>query len=378
MTHARWIMAVSLLTLTAATLGARHQPRGGVAGHELVAIGGMHSARAAHQATLLPDGAVLITGGCVDEGCSRITNSAELYDPGSRSFHAIAPLALPRAGHRSVRLHDGRVLVVGGWTGTAATATAEIYDPATGQWTGAGRLEQPRQSPIAELLPDGRVLLAGGTDAGMTPLASAEIFDPRSNGFVRAGSMLTPRASHAAAALSDGRILISGGNARRRGTALASTEIYDPTTDRFHPAGDMIDSRHKHGSVRLPDGRVLIIAGSDERDRTGLHRRSEIFDPATRRFSAGPELNAARYKIVDAVVVLPSGAVLVAGGGAHAELWQPEVAGGFRALSGAMDAGRSFATATALEDGSVLVLGGYDHRIRPTAAAWLLVPSPAT
>jgi hypothetical protein len=158
---------------------------------------------------------------------------------------------------------------------------------------------------------------------------------------------------------------------------LASTEIYDPTTDRFQPAGDMIDSRHKHGSVRLSDGRVLIIAGSDERGGHELYRRTEVFDPPTGRFSPGPELNAARYKIVDAAVVLPSGAVLVAGGPARAELWQPGVAGGFRALDGALDAGRSFATATLLEDGSVLVLGGYDHRIRPTAAAWLLVTTPA-
>lgn len=371
MTNARWIAAGSLVVLTAASFAHRHQLPGGVAGPELVAIGSLLAPRAAHQATSLPNGVVLITGGCIDEGCSRVTDGAELYDPDSRSFQVIAPLALPRAGHRAVRLHDGRVLVVGGWTGTAATATAEVYDPVTGRWTASGPLQQPRQSPIAQLLPDGRVLVAGGADDGMNPLASAEIFDPGSNGFVGAGGMLTPRASHVAAALSDGRILITGGNARRRSAVLASTEIYDPSTGRFQPAGDMSDRRHKHAAVRLANGRVLIIAGSDERGPRGLHRRTELFDPTTGRFSAGPELNAARYKIVDAAVVLPSGAVLVTGGAASAELWDPADATGFRPLRGKMGAGRSFATATALPDGSVLVLGGYDQQIRPTAAAWL-------
>jgi hypothetical protein len=356
MTNARWIVAGSLLMLTAASLAPGYPQRGGGAGPELMSVGGLLTPRAAHQATPLPDGAVLITGGCIDEGCSRITNSAEIYDPGSRSFQPIAPLAVPRAGHRAVRLDDGRVLVVGGWTGAATAAIAEVYDPATGHWTESGPLQQPRQSPIAQLLPDGRVLVAGGADDGMNPLASAEIFDPRSNGFLAAGAMLTPRASHVATALSDGRILITGGNTRRRGAALASAEIYDPTTGRFQPAGDMSDRRHKHGAVRLPDGRVLVIAGSDEAGRRGLYRRTEIFDPTTGRFSPGPELKAARYKIVDAVVVLPSGAVLVSGGAARPERWDPADVAGFRPLRGELDAGRSFATATALTDGSVLMV----------------------
>jgi hypothetical protein len=371
MTNAHWTVAASLLVLTAASLAPGYQQRGGVAGPELVSVGVLLTPRAAHQATPLPNGAVLITGGCMDEGCARVTNSAEIYHPGSRSFEPVAPLAVPRAGHRAVRLDDGRVLVVGGWTGTTTAAVAEVYDPVTGNWTVSGPLRQPRQSPIAELLPDGRVLVAGGADAGMNPLASAEIYDPGSNGFTVADDMLTPRASHVATALSDGRILITGGNTRRRGAALASTEIYDPTTGHFRPAGDMSDRRHKHAAVRLRDGRVLVIAGSDEGGRRGSYRRTEIFDPTTDGFSPGPELNVARYKIVDAAVILPSGAVLVAGGAARAELWDPADAAGFRPLRGEVDTGRSFATATALGDGSVLVVGGYDHRIRPTAAAWL-------
>jgi hypothetical protein len=375
MTNGRWIAALSLVLLTAHSFwpwdGPWDGPTDGLPIEELVSVGSLLTVRAAHQATLLPDGAVLITGGCTDEGCARITASVELYDPDTRSFQPAPPLALPRSGHVAIRLHDGRVLVAGGWTGSVVTATAEVYDPVTRQWAAAGSLRYPRQSPIARLLPDGRVLIVGGAGESMAPLASAEIFDPRSDAFVVTGGLSMPRASPAAAALDDGRILVTGGNTRRRGPPLASTEIYDPATGRFHPAAAMGDGRYKHAAVRMLDGRVLVIAGSDGRDSRGLYRSTEIFDPVTARFSRGPELESARYKIRDAVVVLPSGAVVVAGGAARAERLPPAARAGFSRVPGEMDAARSFATATVLNDGSVLVAGGYDGRIRPTAAAWL-------
>ena len=78
----------------------------------------------------------------------------------------------------------------------------------------------------------------------------------------------------------------------------------------------------------------------------------------------------ARYKIRDSVVVLTGGDVLVAGGAPVPELWRRS-SGRFTAVAGTLGRTRLFAAASPLASGEVLVTGGYDLSISPTAQAWL-------
>ncbi|MFQ5668816.1 MAG: Kelch repeat-containing protein [Candidatus Binatia bacterium] len=182
--------------------------------------------------------------------------------------------------------------------------------------------------------------------------------------------MRTARGSHVALALADGRVLVTGGH-RARGEILTSAEIFDPGTGEFHPTGDMGVPRHKHAAVLLADGRVLIVGGSDARDYRGRYTTTEFYDPETGEFSPGPNMGWGRHKIRDAVAVLPSGAVLVAGGAAQPELFHPADRI-FVPVKGELDGPQMFATATRLPTGQVLVLGGYDDRIKSSASAWLI------
>lgn len=92
--------------------------------------GSLSTPRIAHQATLLRDGRVLVTGGSkVSLPTDSVFDSAEIYDPTTAAWTTVAPMTLARAGHAAVRLLDGRVLVVGGYTGDADTATAELFLP---------------------------------------------------------------------------------------------------------------------------------------------------------------------------------------------------------------------------------------------------------
>jgi hypothetical protein len=341
-----------------------------VAAWSLVNVPPMQTARAVHQAVVLKDGRVFICGGCAAAGCESVQSSTELYDPATRTFRTGSPMITRRVSHAAVLLADGRVFVAGGWTGVRATSDAEIYDPAKDRFRTVELMTQPRIGPTAVLLGNGRVLLAGGEADLGTSLATMEIFDPAKGRFTKAGMMIAPRTSHTATVLRDGRVLIVGGQ-RGRDAALSSAEIFDPVQGVSRPTGGLSVPRLKHAAVLLADGRVLIVGGSST--NVQAQDTTEIYDPATRRFSMGPTMSAVRYKIPDAVAVLPTGTVVVAGGASRAEHWSPGEPGFTSWPDATSEGSMAFATATALRNGGVLVLGGYNERTQPSSAAILLV-----
>jgi len=100
----------------------------------------MAYARRQLNATLLPDGKVLATGGTSGGGFNNATGTvfaAEMWDPATGTWSTMAGMQVPRLYHSSaVLLPDGRVLSAGGGRPAAAgeePATehrdAEIYSP---------------------------------------------------------------------------------------------------------------------------------------------------------------------------------------------------------------------------------------------------------
>lgn len=326
--------------------------------------------RAAHQATPISPGWVLVTGGCSGTGCAPVERSAELLHTETGRPQTVRPMSEARVAHVAALLNDGRVLVAGGWTGDRTTASAEVFDPRTRSFSPVKAMAAPRMDAAAAALLDGTVLVAGGARATNRPLAQAEVFDHVTNRFVAAAPMHEARAHHAAVRLQDGRVLVVGG-LRGRNRATSSAEIYDPVMKKFTMTGAMRQPRCKHGAVRLKDGRVMVIAGSSDCDDRRRIAQTEIYEPRTGQFSAGPTLLNARYKIVGATTVLPSGEVVVAGDANDVEIWMPGTPGFIR-VSGGIGKRLAFSTATPLSNGSVLILGGYDNDIRATAQAWIV------
>ncbi|HKY04779.1 MAG TPA: kelch repeat-containing protein [Blastocatellia bacterium] len=328
--------------------------------------GSMGTARAAHTATLLPDGNVLIAGGMLRSGV--FTNGAELYNSAAGTFKATGSMITARAGHTATLLPTGKVLIAGG-SNDEWLSSCELYDPATGKFSSLGNLSAQRGGSTATLLPDGKVLFAGGFDGNL--LSSAELFDSATAAFRPTGKMSMPRSAHTATLLPDGRVLIAGGGAG--GRVLASAEVYDPTTGTFTLTGSMQVPRHKHGAVLLSNGNALILGGSDNRDSRGQYASAEVYHPATGTFTASANMSAGRFKIPNAVATLRNNTVLVAGGGEQLEIYDART-GGFTLAGGRVDAARYFSTATPLPDGKVLITGGYDSRIEASARAWIYKP----
>lgn len=361
---------------TAATERAEPPPRSGTRSPidgAIIAAGHMSAPRAVHTATLLPDDRVLIAGGCTLDSCELGDGgaSAELYDPGARSFVGTSRMTGERNGHTATLLPNGNVLLAGGWGPGGVLASAEIYASGSGAFSPTGSMGTGRGGFTATALPDGRVLVAGGYD-GTRSIASAELYDPRTGTFAPTGRLRTPRSAHTAAPLPDGRVLIAGG-IDDRDTVLDSAELYDPRTGEFSRTGSMAVVRYKHAAAALRDGRVLVLGGSDALDARATHASAELWDPATGAFSPTGGMRQERFKLPDAVALLDTGEVLVGGGGERGEVYDPET-GTFRVVEGDLGAAWAFATATPLPGGGVLIVGGYDAGIQLTDRAWVYEP----
>ena len=341
-------------------------------GLALVVVGEMGTPRAVHTSTRLADGRVLVAGGCTDSGCnlgSAGGATAEIFDPATGRFSPTGRLHLSRDDHQAVLLPDGRVLIAGGWTSGGVTSTTELYDPHKGTFAAGPDMTSRRAGFTAVAMSDGRVLLAGGDTANHKETATADIFDPHTNAITAVGNMIAPRVAHAATLLTDGRVLVAGGMSN--GSVISEAELFDPKTNQFTSAGSMLVARYKSGSVTLADGHALIVGGAADVDGRHPFTSTELYDPKTGRFSAGPQMITGRYKLIDSMVRLPDGDVIVAGGAPRPEVLSMG-AGEFQNVIGSLGATRLFLTATAIDDHRVLLVGGYDLAIRPTAQAWMI------
>ena len=290
-----------------------------------------------HAATLLPSGKVLVSGGI--EWLSQISYStAGLYDPSTTTWTTTGSLNTSRCYHTATLLANGQVLVAGGWyaienTGGHTLSSAEIYDPASGTWTVSGSLNQARDVHTATLLPNGKVLVAGGW-TGSALLTSTELYDPATGRWTATGPMTAARQQYTATLLPNGKVLVAGGYGGSGG--LASAELYDPASGTWTSTGSLNTARQQHTATLLPYGKVLVAAGYDPLGHTNL-TSTELYDPANGTWAVTGPLTTARSG--HTATLLPSGKLLIAGGhsnsGSSAEIydvglgfsaaWQPQI-----------------------------------------------------
>jgi hypothetical protein len=356
----------------------------------------MTTARANAAAIRLRDGRVLICGGTATGEVGGVLSSAELYNPASRAFTGTGSMTVPRAGQTITLLRDGRVLLTGGVQNAgfrSELASAEIYDPGAGTFSATGSMSVPREGHTATILRDGRVLIAGGSDNGIHTLDSAEIYDPSSGTFRGTGHLHQPRVAHVAALLGTGKVLIAGGG--RGGMpggyiSYDTAEMYDPvagsfTAIRAHMKSDRVGA----AAVKLNDGRVLIVGGKSGRRMTSRLSNlssltplntAEIYDPEAGAFIRTGDMSAPHY--LATATMLDSGNVLVVGGWTirgpivvgmrDTDLYQPET--NRFSQAGQTNVARLTNTATLLNDGEVLIAGGVADKALITASVEFYSP----
>lgn len=201
-------------------------------------VGSMLTSRADFVLVPLQDGRVLAAGGDNDCAWPRKTRNAEVYDPETRTWSAVAPMTVARAHYAATLLADGRVLVVGGDNDSGMTPSAELYDPVTDAWTRVADLHRARFFGIGDgawLLADGRVLVAG-SDAVGDGISTSEIFDPASGTWSAPVPLTSPRCGPAATTTLGGvPVLIGGNTCGSPVTLVLSAERWSPASDGEPP-----------------------------------------------------------------------------------------------------------------------------------------------
>jgi N-acetylneuraminic acid mutarotase len=292
------------------------------------AAGSMNSARHAHTATLLSNGKVLVAGGGVGGANEAIVASAEIYDPVMNNWSPTGSLGATRVFHEATLFPNGKVLVTGGNSTPASSSSissCEMYDPTTGVWSPTASMSKARgNGHTATLLTNGKILVTGGWLSGS--LAHCELYDPAVGTWSVTGSLLMGRHTHPAVLLPNGKVMVIGGY----GTSITrATEIYDPATGLWTAASSMLWARNSHPVILLPNDKILALGGNSSPGT------AEIYDINTGTWSAtGPLITPRAYGQFDAL--LTSGKVLIAGGTqnpypavvapvAAAEIYIPEI-----------------------------------------------------
>ncbi len=332
------------------------------------------------------DGKLLVVGGSGPV--------AQGYDPDLEEFEIGGATFGVGVLGQSTALADGRILFTGGLDLMGQpTNAAAVYDPATGQTTTL-TMNQPRAGHGASLMANGRVLITGGFNAvSLTDLlslltgvqASTEVFDPSTSAFTPGSNMLEPRALHSSTAMSNGRVLVAGGLTvipiLNIPTISNTAYSYNPSTGSFGLPAFFSGPRLLHAACEVGNGKVLlagglsldfsqvIVTGDITQIVIGTLADGQVFTPniISGSFSTVPGLSQGRAGA--GALRLADGGALIAGGfqatfsGTTIDFAQSQNAdvfttGGAFQPTGSLVEARLLPILTALDDGTILVLGG--------------------
>ncbi|MDP1771818.1 MAG: hypothetical protein Q8L15_05990 [Methylobacter sp.] len=209
-------------------------------------------------------------------------------------------------------------------------ATIEFIGPSKQHLS--GHLQFPRNNPTAVALPDGSILVAGGIPwvevikqqpfQNRPEFRSIERVSVSSDGRIvseyvaplpactepncSSNNGFSPQ-SFSMIHLGRGRVMFAGGYYNK------DTFLYDSATNQWRTSAPLSQQRVAFTLSLLPDGRVLAAGGSEDyREQSTKNMTTEIWDPKTDKWTAGPLLPVPMQH--HTAIVIDNKTVVLAGG----------------------------------------------------------------
>ena len=233
------------------------------------------------------------------------------YDPDTDNWSR-----LPRYQYRRFAIsiiNSHLTLVGGGDDGLNPTNQLAVYEPSSQHWTYPYHpMPTPRYWP-AVVMYDIWLLVAGGRDAGGRDLATVELLNTSTNQWLAASSLPTPCSYMTSATVNNLGYFVTD---RKQVFRVSLPDIVSQTVDQSTASKSPTLWR------RLPDtplerstaislrGYLIAVGGyHDNRTRTDIH----LYQPESEQWTKVGDLPNVRFYC--SCVELPSGELLVAGGG---------------------------------------------------------------
>lgn len=287
--------------------------------------------------SFLPDGRLFVTGGLMQERCpTQGRVETWLFDPFSFEWTQGPDMNSPRYYPTNLTLGDGTVMILSGNDGRCEiNPVMELFDPDRGSngkivSVSAGARFLPVY-PRVHLLPDGRVAHVG-------PQESTWVWSPQSKSWSRLNNtrLRTPRHEGASFVVPGHpyEIMTCGGYADLYGGPTETCERIDFShpTPTWRLTAPMHYKRAHANAVVLPTGKILMVGGGAHDLYIDPTFNPELYDPESDSWTLLPAQRFGRMYHSTAIL-LPDGRVLSAGqdefptspgdSGAWAEIYKP-------------------------------------------------------
>lgn len=128
-------------------------------------------------AAVVVGGALVVIGGQTATSSTNLVEGWTPWTPPTTSWRSWPSLSMGLAAHSATALPSGDVVVIGGEPSISVdTPRIQRWRHELGQWCVAGELRSSRKGHTATLVSGGRVLVVGGTSGGL-PEASVEVWE---------------------------------------------------------------------------------------------------------------------------------------------------------------------------------------------------------